>query len=338
MAGWMISTVFFVNSWVIRSLVVLSFTAHVIVVFLAGFRRRNAIGVQIAILWAASQLGRWVATYALGKLALRSTPQELQLVTFWGAFLLLHAGGPDNITAYSLEDNVLSTRQMLEMLFQVIGVVYAMFQNIVARSGTGTMFSWVSVAMFILGIVKYWERAEAMKLANLENMRSSVKAEKNKRKETGRRSLRNVRRPSSWGCWQDNEEEALLVAHGLLDITKGAFVDSSIDEHLLPEYVARRQEIFPSGGWEMMYEVVNMELSLMYDILYTKAAMAHTWHGYAIRFVSPVITTAAFLLFWFDSKVGQRMADVLITYVLLAGTVLLDIRWLLRAVASTWTY
>lgn len=137
----MISTVFFVNSWVIRSLVVLSFTAHVIVVFLAGFRRRNAIGVQIAILWAASQLGRWVATYALGKLALRSTPQELQLVTFWGAFLLLHAGGPDNITAYSLEDNVLSTRQMLEMFFQVIGAVYAMFQNIDVRSGTGTMFS-----------------------------------------------------------------------------------------------------------------------------------------------------------------------------------------------------
>uniref|UniRef100_A0A0E0KMG9 DUF4220 domain-containing protein n=1 Tax=Oryza punctata TaxID=4537 RepID=A0A0E0KMG9_ORYPU len=191
--------------------------------------------------------------------------------------------------------------------------------------------------MFILGIVKYGERAAAMKLANLENMRSSVKAEKKTKETSRRRSLRNVRRPSSWGR-HDNEEEALLVAHGLLDITKGAFVDSSIDEHLIPDYVAKRREIFPSRGWEMMYKVVDMELSLMYDILYTKAAMVHTWHGYAIRFVSPVITTAAFLLFWFDSKVGQRMADVLITYILLAGTVLLDIRWLLGAVASTWTY
>ena len=65
----------------------------------------------------------------------------------------------------------------------------------------------------------------------------------------------------------------------------------------------------------MMYKVVDMELSLMYDILYTKAAMVHTWHGYAMRAASPFATSMAFMLFWFDSKQGQRMTDVLITYV-----------------------
>ncbi|BAS87763.1 Os04g0140800 [Oryza sativa Japonica Group] len=136
MPGWMVRTVFLLNSWVIRTLVVFSFAAHVTIVFLAGVRRHKAIGLPIAILWAANQLGRSAATYALSKLALGSTPQELQLVTLWGAFLLLHAAGPDNITAYSLEDNVLSTRQKVEMILQVSGAAFAMYKNIVIRSGS----------------------------------------------------------------------------------------------------------------------------------------------------------------------------------------------------------
>ncbi|XP_066165567.1 uncharacterized protein [Oryza sativa Japonica Group] len=224
MPGWMVRTVFLLNSWVIRTLVVFSFAAHVTIVFLAGVRRHKAIGLPIAILWAANQLGRSAATYALSKLALGSTPQELQLVTLWGAFLLLHAAGPDNITAYSLEDNVLSTRQKVEMILQVSGAAFAMYKNIVIRSGSGTMV-WVSSFMFIMGIFKYWERAKAMQLANLENLRSSIKKKKETRR---RRSLRNIRRPSS--SKHDNDKEALLVAHGLLDITKGTFVDSSVNE------------------------------------------------------------------------------------------------------------
>lgn len=76
----------------------------------------------------------------------------------------------------------------------------------------------------------------------------------------------------------------------------------------------------------------------MYDILYTKAAMVHTWGGYLIRLVSPLATAATFFLFYFYSKDGQRRADVIITYILLAATFLLDMRWLLRALGSTWTH
>uniref|UniRef100_A0A0D9W228 DUF4220 domain-containing protein n=1 Tax=Leersia perrieri TaxID=77586 RepID=A0A0D9W228_9ORYZ len=77
-----------------------------------------------------------------------------------------------------------------------------------------------------------------------------------------------------------------------------------------------------------------MELSLMYDTLYTKATIVHSWFGYA-----RIAGATALVMFWFHSKEGQASADVLITtYVLLATTVILDIRWLLEAVASTWTY
>lgn len=107
------------------------------------------------------------------------------------------------------------------------------------------------------------------------------------------------------------------------------------------EHDVDKQEIVRPETWnenEMLYDVVDMELSLTYDILYTKAVKVHTWGGYAICFTSHFVTSAMFLLFWSQSREGPQQPDVLITYIVLGGTVILDIKWLLRAVASTWTY
>uniref|UniRef100_A0A0D3FSC4 DUF4220 domain-containing protein n=1 Tax=Oryza barthii TaxID=65489 RepID=A0A0D3FSC4_9ORYZ len=172
--------------------------------------------------------------------------------------------------------------------------------------------------------IVYVERALAMRQADLGNMRSSSKKSKLER----RRFFSDVR--------ELGNEHALLVAHDLLYITKGAFVDHLDDGHPL-DREAVRSGIF-RHGWREMLKVVDMELSLMYDILYTKAAVVHTWFGYGIRALSPVISVTMLLLFWLHGKDEQRRADVFITYILMASTVFLDIRWLLRAVVSTWTY
>lgn len=76
----------------------------------------------------------------------------------------------------------------------------------------------------------------------------------------------------------------------------------------------------------------------MYDIMYTKAAVIHTWPGYLIRLASAPLTFTALMLFHFHSKEDQKEVDIRITYLLLIGTLLLDVRWLLRALGSTWTY
>jgi hypothetical protein len=84
-----------------------------------------------------------------------------------------------------------------------------------------------------------------------------------------------------------------------------------------------------------MCKVAEMELSLMYDILYTKAAVIHTMPGYVIRIISPMVNATVIVLFLLYSKEGQRKADVIVTYIMLSVTFLLDVRWLLAAAAST---
>ncbi|KAF7013052.1 hypothetical protein CFC21_027178 [Triticum aestivum] len=86
-----------------------------------------------------------------------------------------------------------------------------------------------------------------------------------------------------------------------------------------------------------MCRVVEMELSLVYDVMHTKAAIAHSWPGYCIRIMSPPFTAAALLLFCSDSKVGESGWDVMVTYALLLVTLILDVGWLLGTLGSTWT-
>ncbi|KAF8726040.1 hypothetical protein HU200_020625 [Digitaria exilis] len=83
---------------------------------------------------------------------------------------------------------------------------------------------------------------------------------------------------------------------------------------------------------------MEMELSLMYDFLYTKAAVIHTWHGYCIRALSPLATATALVLVEFSNRSSRRHrhSDVVITRALLVSTFLLETVSLLRALGSSW--
>lgn len=100
------------NEWAPQILVVLSFTLQLLLLLLAGIRQHRGASCLLTavlkgVLWLAYQLADSTAIYAIGHLSLCDPPPEHQLVPFWAPFLLLHLGGPDNITAYSLEDTKL---------------------------------------------------------------------------------------------------------------------------------------------------------------------------------------------------------------------------------------
>ncbi|KAL6646185.1 hypothetical protein ACP70R_017793 [Stipagrostis hirtigluma subsp. patula] len=322
-----------ITEWAIRVVVICSLVAHVVLALVAGIRRRESTSFGTLILWLAYQVADGAAPWALGKLTLGSTLREQQLVALWVPFLLIHLGGTDNIIAYSLEDNKLFSRQLYKTVVQFLGTPLAIYKQYIASGGNGALF-WASVVMSIVGFLKYVERVRALQKSDFGKIRTSRK------KQPEPESLR-IQPLRSWQK-KLKDEQALLVAHELLHITKGAFADYTVSEHLLQQDPNLKEifSIMPGEyGWENMCKVVEMELSLMYDILYTKAVVTHTWVGYFIRVTSPIATTTVTILFCFHfSKEGQRIADIIITYVLLVVTLLLDIRWLLRAIASTWTY
>ena len=54
-----------------------------------------------------------------------------------------------------------------------------------------------------------------------------------------------------------------------------------------------------------MYRVAEVQLSLMYEVFYSKAPVIHTWYGRCIRVISPMATVAALLVFrQFSEKDG----------------------------------
>lgn len=175
MEGWLNQT------GMIRTAVLLSFAAHLGLILLAGIRRRKASGGRTLLLWLAYQLANWASAYALGSLSMGSTSQEKpQLVAFWAPFLLQHLGGPDNISAYSLEDNVLSGRQALNVLVQVGGAIYVVYKHIYLRGGDRALLP-SSITILAVGVVKYVERVLALWQGNLGNIRSSSKKKKKKK-------------------------------------------------------------------------------------------------------------------------------------------------------------
>ena len=223
MGGWPIDLW---NQWAIQILVLLSFTLQVVLLLLAGIRRRKAPTVLRLLLWLAYQLADSTAIYALGHLSLSSTPRDHQLVTFWAPFLLLHLGGPDNITAYALEDNKLWQRHLLTLLVQVLGAAYVLYRH------TAAIILWLAILMFVAGVLKYGERTWALKYGNLGSIRRALR-KKPPAKHYVYPEYDEVDLSQSQvlrgDLLQEEEEVLLRRAHSVFHICLRAAVDSSVD-------------------------------------------------------------------------------------------------------------
>lgn len=128
-------------------------------------------------------------------------------------------------------------------------------------------------------------------------------------------------------------EEVLLAAHYTHTFWKGLLADLSVMENFQIDVVCQGIQL---NGNMYLHELIGMQLSLMYDILYTKAAVIHTWCGFCIRIISPLSAVAAFLLFQFSGKDAYSRVDIIITYVLLVGALVLEMASSLRAAGSSW--
>jgi len=117
------------HDWEIQLLVLLSFAIQIFLFFTGGLRRRSANALIRLSIWIAYLGADTVAVYALGYLS-RQDEDAHSLAFFWVPFLLVHLGGQDTITAFALEDNNLWLRHLLNLVVQVVLVVYVFWKSI----------------------------------------------------------------------------------------------------------------------------------------------------------------------------------------------------------------
>lgn len=286
--------------WPVQILVLLSLALQVVLLLLAGSRRREA-PLPMFFLWLAYQMADSTAIYAMGHLSLGNAPHEHQLLAFWAPFLVLHLGGADSVSAYALQDNQLWLRHVLTLIVQILGATSVLYKHI---RGSDPFLWLAAMLIFAVGILKYAERTWALKCGNFDSIRNSLKKEELCLKH-------HHFHPPGLVLPQkvaDQDEIHLRRAHSLFHICKHAIADSF---YLKTQEDLHMLTALRGGNYENMWTLMEMQLSLMYDVLYTKAAVIHFWSGYCIRVISPLATAAAALLFQFSTrKDGHRRVDV----------------------------
>ncbi|CAN6194361.1 unnamed protein product [Urochloa humidicola] len=325
----------FWNEWATQFLVIASLTQQILLLFLSRTRRRQGNKAKRLLSWLPYQLAEISATYALTNFSPSSTIPEHRLVAFWAPFLLLHLAGPDNISAYSIEDNELWKRHRLTLSLQVVLALYVLRKQL---AGSEIMLFSLGSTLSAVAIAKCCEKIRALRSANFSIIQRSLKTAETE-EQRGKCYLYLEDEPPRGGFRGkvvDEEEFLMLRAHVVFRVCKSAMVDSS---ELLSSYVGGIIEKFKENEPEYMWKLMEMELSLMYDILYTKAAVVHTLGGYCIRAISPLVVLASFLLFQFHGiSEGLNSVDVRITYALFAGAFFMETTSLLSALWSTWTF
>ncbi|XP_039778205.1 uncharacterized protein LOC120645488 [Panicum virgatum] len=165
------------NEWEIQLLVLLSFVLQIFLFFTGRLRQRGAKFLSGTI-WVAYLVADLIAVYALGLLSEQEanavTENQNLIAFFWAPFLLIHLGGQDTITAFSLEDNSLWLRHLLNLIVQVVLALYVFWKSTAWRN------VWLLVPgifMFIAGIIKYGERTMALMYGNLQNISTGYNRE-----------------------------------------------------------------------------------------------------------------------------------------------------------------
>ncbi|CAL4995490.1 unnamed protein product [Urochloa decumbens] len=334
------------KEWGLQALVLLSLTVQVALLILGELRRHIDSGVLMAFVWSAYMLADAAAIYVLGHLSVTSRTPEQELLALWAPFLLLHLGGQDNITAYALEDNKLWLRHLQTFVAQVAAASYIIYGSSIIIGERWSMLLLVTILVFFVGLVKYGERVWALRCAG-----SSPTGNYRGRRGGGEVSDGHI----SECPWVpeplkrrrlDSSEAFLLKAHLLLDFAKDVFKGP-----LSRIALYGTAGTTPAGSGldgEEVYKMVEMQVSLVHDLFYTKAEVTHTWYGLCIRMLSWLAIGVAFLLFnilllcddhhrKLKGGYSYSRVDVVVTYVLFAGAVVLETASLVRAMFSSWT-
>ncbi|KAK8601866.1 hypothetical protein V6N13_058456 [Hibiscus sabdariffa] len=337
------------DAWDVRAMIILSLLLQIIL-FVLGNRRKSMVKPWVGVvLWLAYLSADWVATAALGKLTstciYESAPSNF-LRGLWASLLLLHLGGPDTITAYALEDNLLWMRHLLGLVIQAALAVY-----VIVLSWTRSWVSLLNLPLFLVGIIKYVERSWSLYSASRQDSKRLTPLFDGKILENIRENLENV-----------TDAEKIVLAHHWFALkrqdVKNYFSTTGSIKSSAAKLIAHLQDIVhlsdnrsedylrslvrrsPVG---CMFEIASIELGFMFDMLYTKSVIMYTKVGCILRVIGFCCSSFVLVLFLESFSIGElseqfwSSLDVCITGILLVGAIALEFYGLFVILSSDWS-
>ena len=297
-----------------------------------GSRRRYSVKTWSRVfLWLAYLGADSVATVALGVISnnkrnrnscdCNDSQVQNELVAFWAPFLLLHLGGQDTITAYAVQDNELWLRHLLGLAVQS-GVALYIF----LLSWKVSWLSFLTIPMFLAGFIKYAERTWVLKSAN-----NPIPADRRWVLST---PMFDTQLPSSFSWFesdQSNTGAEIRDAFLLFKVFRFRFLNQKLDIFITQSGFYSN---FPDS--QTAWKTIEDELGYAYDVYYTKAPLFFTAWGFLFRLFSFTSIVFVFVLFLIKERHKHPQIDLIITYLLLVGAVLIEIYAVILLCASDW--
>ncbi|XP_068303805.1 uncharacterized protein [Pyrus communis] len=346
------------NEWELRAMVLISLALQAILILIGNWRKHSTSNILRIVLWLAYLSADSVATVSLGILSSNQEDSEgdsvnpnFVITAFWAPFLLLHLGGPDTITAYSLEDNELWHRHLLGLVVQVIVALYVFI-----RAWSSEVLNFLAIPVFVVGIIKFGERTWVLRSASSEHFRESMlpppdagpnyaryMEEYSSKKAEGFRvepkTFIEAPPDHSYAVQADESSSAqdaavLSKAYVLFETFKRLCADLILTFH----DIENSQSFFKHKTSEEALEVIEFELGFMYDLFYTKSLLVYSGVGGILRCITLSFTVCVFLAFVLITEKQEYMkVDVIITYILLVGAIVLEFYAVVVILSSDWT-
>ncbi|GAA0170540.1 hypothetical protein LIER_40981 [Lithospermum erythrorhizon] len=348
------------KDWEVRVLILFSLFLQIILIWF-GNRRKFKGNLKIrSTIWTAYLLADWVATVTLGVISQntldeckKSESEKLtdELMALWAPFLLIHLGGPDTITAYSLEDNELWLRHLVGLVIHSGLAVYVL---LVAWPGSSYLIP-CSLLILLSGLVKYAERTLSLRSANFEHLRNSMltppDAGPNYAKFMEEYTLKKM---EGFFVKADEVKELPVItdhkytagrgqliskAFDQFEIFKRLFVDlilSFQDRDASREYFRNLVENAENAATKA-FDVIDIELSFAFDMFFTKAPVIFTAVCGILRLLTFCFTIVSMIAFWrLCESEKYHVADIVVTYLLHLVAIFLEFYAVHVLINSDW--
>ncbi|KAH9737589.1 DUF4220 domain-containing protein [Citrus sinensis] len=294
-----------------------------ILILLGPLRNRTSNTLITILIWSAYLLADWSPKFGVGLITESkrsagggdgggSGSVNNQFVALWAQFLLLHLGGSDTITAFSLEDNQLWIRQMFGVAVQAVAAGYIFFQTLPG----GNQLVIPVVFVFIAGVIKCFERIRAAYLASEKVVRKQI-SEELPDSETLEKEVTRIQSKGGSGSASKNKESVELAR-----LYSKLFLGIIFDLIIHFDFNLER---FITQDPSIALKNIEVELNFIYELFHTKINFVLSGLGMILRFTSFSSVVVALSVFYTQANSSNDAFEVGVTYTLFWATIALEL-------------